>query len=228
MVFEPMTLKEYFEKYFVELISNTLYYVLTATIVAFIFGIILGVVLFMLRRSKKKVQKYCYNVLDFLVNMLRSFPFYILIFVLVPFTRVVMEIFTGRAVAISSNAFVVPLIIAAIPFFAKIIENALNEVNPQIIEAAQSLGLTWPQIITRVVIREALPAIVSGVTLGIITLFGYSALSGAVGGDSLGKFAYDHGVGVYDTNAIIYAVVTTIVIVEAVSIIGNIIYKKIK
>ena len=118
--------------------------------------------------------------------------------------------------------------VAAIPFFSKLIENALIEVNSGIIEAATSLGLSTSQIIVKVVLREALPAIVSGITLGIVTLIGFSAMSGVVGGTGLGQFAIDYGLTNYDSAAMGYAVLTLIVLVLSVQVLGNLVYKLVK
>lgn len=221
-----MTLNEYITKYLGEYLLSTIKMVGITCILALIFGTILGAILFQLRKNKK--HAVAYKVLDFLVGILRSFPFYILIFVLIPATRVITGILTGRQQAMSTTGFIVPLTVAAIPFFGKIIEGALIEVNDGVIEAATSLGLSPWQIITRVVLREALPAIVSGVTLAIITLIGYSAMSGAVGANSLGSFAYNYGMITYDTAAMMYAVVTIIVLVIIVQQIGNLLYKLVK
>ena len=139
-----------------------------------------------------------------------------------------MKVFTGVSKFTGNTAAIVQLTIAAIPFFTKIIENALVEVDEDVIEAAISLGLNRFQIITKVVIKEALPAIVSGITLGLITLVGYSAMAGAVGAGGIGNFAIIYGQQNYDMNAIIYSVVTAILLVEAIQLIGNCIYKLVK
>ena len=120
------------------------------------------------------------------------------------------------------------LSVAAIPFFGKLIESSLIEVNNDVVEAATSLGLSTWQIIRRVVIREALPSIVSGITLGIVTLVGYSAMAGAVGAGGLGDFAMTQGMIVYNTNMMIFAVVTIVILVLLIQGIGNLIYKLVK
>ena len=195
---------------------------------AIIMGILVGSGLFLLRKGKTKVAKVSYKILDILVNIFRSFPFYILIFWLIPFTRSIMKMLTGVGTSMSTDAFIVPLTVAAIPFFSKLIENALIEVNSGIIEAATSLGLSTFQIIVKVVLREALPAIVSGITLGIVTLIGFSAMSGVVGGSGIGQFAIDYGLTNYDSAAMGYAVATLIVLVLSVQLLGNLVYKLVK
>ena len=223
-----MKLSEYLTKYLPGILTDTLYVVFISAILAIIMGMVVGACLFLLRKGKRKFIKVLYKILDVIVNIFRSFPFYILIFWLIPFTRNIMKMLTGIGTSMSTDAFIVPLTVAAIPFFSKLIENALIEVNSGIIEAATSLGLSTFQIIRKVVLREALPAIVSGITLGIVTLIGFSAMSGVVGGTGLGQFAIDYGLTNYDSLAMTYAVVTLIILVLSVQILGNLIYKLVK
>lgn len=223
-----ITLQKYLEEYVLKITLETLYMVGISAIIATIIAIIFGSVLYNLRKSSNKSYQVIYKILDVLVNLFRSLPFLILIFWLIPFTRSIMKVFTGVSKFTGNTAAIVPLTIAAIPFFTKIIENALVEVDEDVIEAAISLGLNRFQIITKVVIKEALPAIVSGITLGLITLVGYSAMAGAVGAGGIGNFAIIYGQQNYDMNAIIYSVVTAILLVEAIQLIGNCIYKLVK
>ena len=223
-----ITLQKYLEEYVLKITLETLYMVGISAIIATIIAIIFGSVLYNLRKSSNKSCQVIYKILDVLVNLFRSLPFLILIFWLIPFTRSIMKGFTGVSKFTGNTAAIVPLTIAAIPFFTKIIENALVEVDEDVIEAAISLGLNRFQIITKVVIKEALPAIVSGITLGLITLVGYSAMAGAVGAGGIGNFAIIYGQQNYDMNAIIYSVVTAILLVEAIQLIGNCIYKLVK
>ena len=223
-----ITLQKYLEEYVLKITLETLYMVGISAIIATIIAIIFGSVLYNLRKSSNKSCQVIYKILDVLVNLFRSLPFLILIFWLIPYTRSIMKVFTGVSKFTGNTAAIVPLTIAAIPFFTKIIENALVEVDEDVIEAAISLGLNRFQIITKVVIKEALPAIVSGITLGLITLVGYSAMAGAVGAGGIGNFAIIYGQQNYDMNAIIYSVVTAILLVEAIQLIGNCIYKLVK
>lgn len=217
-------LTEYLPKYLVE----TLHMVLLTAVIAFVFGLLLAAILYATRKSKSKGLNILYKILDIIVGILRSFPFYILIFVLIPFTRIVMQILTGRGTFISTGSFIVPLTVAAIPFFGKLIESSLIEVDKGVVEAGNALGLSWWQIMTKIVIREALPSIVSGITLAIVTLVGYSAMAGAVGAGGLGDFAYNQGFVSYNTNMMIFAVITIILLVLAIQGIGNLIYKLVK
>lgn len=217
-----MSLSDYLTKYLWTYLLQTLKMVGITLVIALVFGLLLGMVLFLCRKSKQKPLRILYKVLDFIVGILRSFPFYILIFVLIPVSRII----TGDAM--STTGFIVPLSFAAIPFFAKIIESSLIEVSVGVIEAAQALGLSTSQIMIRVVLRKALPSIVNGVSIATITLIGYSAMSGAVGAESLGAFAYNYGMISYDIQAMMYAVVTIVLLVLIVQGIGNFIYKLVK
>ncbi len=209
-------------------LGQTLEMVFLAALIATIFGLLLGTILFLLRKSKKRSAHRTYKVLDFIVGVFRSFPFYVLMFFIIPFTRVIMKLFTGRAISMSTEAFIVPLSVAAIPFFGKLIENSIMEIDDGVLEASKALGLSLPQIIFRVILREALPSIISGITLAIITLVGYSAMAGAVGGGGLGFYAYSVGYTSYDFAKMMFAVVTIILLVTIIQLIGNLLYKLVK
>lgn len=206
-------------------LGETLEMVAITALIALIFGLALGLLMYFTRKSKKLWVNRLYKVLDVIVSIFRSFPFYVLMFFVIPFTRIVMQGITGNAEAFSTEAFIVPLSLAAIPFFAKLIENALIEINDGVVEAAVSLGLSKSRIIFKVVLKEALPAIISGVTLGIVTLVGYSAMAGAVGGGGLGFFAYDKGFVSYDFEMMLFAVITIILLVLLIQFLGNLLYK---
>lgn len=225
---EKMTLQEYFTEHLGKIITETLYLVFISAIIAILAGLIIGSILYSTRKSKKPVLRVIYKVLDILVNIFRSFPFIILIFFLIPFTRSIMRTLTGVGTSSGNTACLIPLAIAATPFFSKVIENALIEVDDNVVEAATSLGLSPFQIMTKVVIREALPAIISGITLGIITLVGFSAMAGYVGGGGIGNFAVNFGFSNYDTNAMTYAVITIILLVQLIQLAGNLLYKLVK
>ena len=179
----------------------------------------------MLFRSKPrglKPNSLVYNVLGFIVNTIRSFPFIILLIALIPFTRLIVG--TG----IGENAAIVPITIGAGPFIARIIENALNEVDEGLIEAAKSFGATNSQIIFKVMVKEAMPSIVSGITLSIISILGCSAMAGTVGAGGLGKVAIAYGYQRFDTAVIIYVVITLVILVKLIQSLGDLAYKKLK
>lgn len=198
---------------------NTLNMVLQATLYSLILGLIPAIILVITSPNGLKPNKVIYGILDFTVNILRSFPFIILLVAILPFTRFIVGTTIGPIAAI------VPLSIGAAPFTARVIENALLEVDPGVIEAAKSFGCSTFQIIVRVMLKEALPSIVLGITLTVISIVGYSAMAGAVGGKGLGDLALQYGYYRYDTEILIYTVIVLIVVVQAFQSIGNIIYK---
>lgn len=220
-----MTLKNYIENYLLDITLETLYMVGLSALISIFFAIILGSILYLMRKHNDKTCQIIYKILSVIINIFRSFPFLILIFWLIPFTRTILKFITGVGTSTGNTAAIIPLIVASIPFFTKLIENALAEVDDSIVEAATALGFNKFQIMTRVVLREALPSIISGITLGIITLIGYSAMAGAVGAGGIGNFAIMYGQQQYDTNAIIYSVITVIILVQIIQVLGNILYK---
>lgn len=220
-----MTLKEYIQDHLLKITYETLYMVGLSALIAIIFAIIIGSLLYLLRKNKNKVLQIIYKIINIIINIFRSLPFIILIAWLIPFTQSVMKIFTGKEIFIGTEAAVVPLAVAAIPFFTKLVENALVEVDDGVVEAATALGFNKFQIILRVVLREALPAIISSLTLGIITLIGYTAMAGAVGAGGIGNFADMYGRQNFDQNASLFAIVTVIILVLFVQMIGNLLYK---
>ena len=220
-----MSLKVYLEQHLLQITDETLYMVTLSASIAIIFALIIGSLLYLLRKNKNKAPQIIYKIINVIINIFRSLPFIILIAWLVPFTQGVMKIFTGKEIFIGTEAAVVPLAVAAIPFFTKLVENALVEVDDGVVEAATALGFNKVQIILKVVLREALPAIISSLTLGIITLIGYTAMAGAVGAGGIGNFADMYGRQMYDQNASIYAIVTVIILVLFVQMTGNLLYK---
>lgn len=220
-----MTLKEYIQDHLLEITYETLYMVGLSALIAIIFALIIGSLLYLLRKNKNKAPQIIYKIINIIINIFRSLPFIILIVWLFPFTKSVMKIFTGKEMIIGTEAAVVPLAVAAIPFFTKLVENALVEVDDGVVEAATALGFNKFQIMLRVVLREALPAIISSLTLGIITLIGYTAMAGAIGAGGIGNFADMYGRSNFDQNASLFAIVTVIILVLFVQMIGNLLYK---
>ena len=161
------------------------------------------------------------QVLGSIVNVLRSFPFLILMIVLLPLSRLIV----GRAYG--TVATIVPLSIAAAPFVARVIETALNEVDSGVIQASRAIGSTNWQIIYKVLVPEALPSLVDGITLTIINLIGYSAMAGAIGGGGLGDLAIRYGYQRFRTDVMIASIIVLLVLVEAVQLTGTFISKRI-
>jgi D-methionine transport system permease protein len=156
-----------------------------------------------------------YQVCTRIVNALRSFPFIILMIVLFPLSRIIV------GTSIGTIATIVPLSIAAAPFVARIIESALKEVSPDLVEAAQAMGSTHAQIVFKVLVPEALPALVDGITLTIINLIGYSAMAGAIGGGGLGDLAIRYGYQRFQTSIMVVSVIVILVMVEVIQYIGT-------
>ena len=190
-------------------IFETLYVTLIATFFAFVIGLPLGVLLVVGDKGGVlPLPKWLMKLLNVIVNLLRSVPFIILIVVVFPLTRLIV------GTTIGSVASIVPLVIAAFPFVARLVESSLREVNPNIIEAAQSMGATPFQIITKVMIPESVPSLVSNATIAVTTILGYTAMSGAIGGGGLGNIAIMYGYMRYNYMVILIAVVLLIVLVQ--------------
>lgn len=201
---------------------QTLYMIIVPTIIATILGFIMAVVLVVTKPKGLKPNKTVYSILGFIVNMVRSFPFIILLIALMPFTRFIVGTSIGETAAI------VPITVGAAPFIARVIETALNEVDEGLIEAAKSFGATNLQIIFKVIVKEAMPSLVSGITLSIISILGCTAMAGTVGAGGLGKVAIVYGHQRFDTSVMIYVVITLIIIVQIIQSAGDLAYKKLK
>lgn len=193
----------------------TIYMVVISGIIAMLVGIPLGVLLYVTRRGNILEQATTYHVLATLVNMTRSIPFIILMIAVIPFTRLLV------GTSIGMNAAIVPLSLCAMPFIARVVENALLEVNKGLIEAATAMGATYSQIIRKVLIPEALPGIINGLTLTIVSLIGYSAMAGAVGGGGLGDLAIRYGYQRFDLSMMLMTIAVMIVLVQLVQWIGD-------
>lgn len=204
----------------IQAVGQTVYMVFFSTLFASILGFILGIVVTVTSPKGLKPNKIIYNALDLIINVLRSFPFIILIVFIIPLTRAIVGTPIGEAAAI------VPLTIAAAPFVARIIESSLKEVDSGVIEAAKSFGASNTQIIFKVMLKEAVPSIISGLTLTIINIIGYSAMAGSVGAGGLGKVAISYGYQRYQTDVMIVTVIILIIIVQGLQILGNYLYKK--
>ncbi|MGG7096945.1 methionine ABC transporter permease [Clostridium sardiniense] len=200
--------------------GETAYMVILSTICALIAGIIIAIVLTLTAPDGLKPNKSVYRVLDFIVNILRSFPFVILMVALFPLSKLIVGTTVGK------EAMIVPLAIATAPFIARIIESALREVDKGVIEAAKSFGATDSQIIFKVMFKEAIPAMISGLTLTVISVIGYSAMAGAVAGGGLGDVAIRYGYHRYETDYMIVTVILLIIIVQVLQTLGNYFYKK--
>lgn len=197
-------------------VFETLYVTLISTLFAFILGLPLGILLVVGDKGGiLPLPKWLMKVLNIIVNLLRSVPFIILIVVVFPLTRLIV------GTTIGSVASIVPLVIAAFPFVARLVESSLREVNPNIIEAAQSMGATPFQIITKVMIPESVPSLISNATIAVTTILGYTAMSGAIGGGGLGNIAIMYGYQRYNYMVILIAVVLLIILVQVFQSVGT-------
>lgn len=208
-----------FTKYFTVIGTatwQTFVMVIFSTIFALILGIPLGILLCTSDPATGlRPRKILNQVLSIIINILRAIPFVILVILLFPFTRVVVH------TAIGTKASIVPLTIAAAPFVARVIESSLKEVDPGVIQAARAMGSTNKQIIFKVLIPEAMPSIVNGITLTIINLIGYSAMAGTVGGGGLGDVAIRYGYQRYRVEYMFGAVAIILILVEVIQLLGT-------
>ena len=201
-------------------LKETLIMVFTSTIFAVILGFIPAILLTVTANDGLKPNKIIYNILDFIVNTLRSFPFVILMVIIVPLTRFIV----GKS--IGTTAAIAPLTIAAAPFVARVIESSLREVDKGVIEAAKAFGASNFQIIFKVMLKEAIPSIMSGITLTIISIVGYSAMAGAIGGGGLGDVAIRYGYQRFQTDVMVVTCIILIIVVQLLQFLGNYFYNK--
>ena len=196
---------------------DTLVMTLASTLFAYIIGVPLGVLLVITAKDGLWPQRALNTVLGWVVNVGRSIPFIILLVAIIPFTRVVVGTSLGVPGAI------VPLTVAAIPFVGRMVEQSLAEVDGGLIEAAQSFGANTWQIVCKVMLRESLPSLVRGTSITVITLFGYTAMAGAVGAGGIGDIAIRYGYQRYLGDVMIASIVLCIVLVQVFQSIGDLV-----
>ncbi len=201
-------------------LGQTLYMVFFSTLFSVILGFIPAIILTLTAPDGLHPIRPVYEVLSFLVNVFRSFPFVILLVLVIPFTRLIV----GKA--IGTTASIVPLTLSAIPFIARIFETSLRETDPGVIEAAKSFGASNRQILFRVYIKESIPRLINGVVLLVISLVGYSAMAGTVGGGGIGDIAIRFGYQQYRTDYLVVCSVILIIFVQLIQMIGNHLYKR--
>lgn len=200
---------------------TTLYMVGASTFLTVLLGLPLGVLLVLTDKRGLRPRPLLNKLLGVVVNLARSLPFIILLVVLIPFTRWIV------GTSIGPTAAIVPLTLAAVPFFARVTENALREVPSGVIEAAQAMGSSDWQIVRKVMIKEAMPGLVLGIALTLISLVGYSAMAGAVGGGGLGDLAIRYGYQRFETEVMLATVVLLVAFVQVVQSVGDRIAAKI-
>ena len=197
-------------------IWETVYVTVLSTAFAIVLGLPLGVLLVAGEKNGVlPLPKGLMHVLNVVINLLRSVPFLILMIMVFPLTRLIVGTTVGTVASI------VPLVIAAFPFVARLVESSLREVNPNIIEAAQSMGASPMQIICKVMIPESVPSLISNATIAITTILGYSAMSGIIGGGGLGKITINYGYYRYKFLVMLIAVILLIVLVQIFQSVGT-------
>ena len=197
-------------------IVETIYVTLIYTLFAIIIGLPLGILLVAGEDGKiLKIPKGVLHVINVIINLLRSVPFLILMILVFPLTRLIV------GTAVGTTASIVPLVIASFPFIARLVESSLREINPNIIETAQSMGASPWEIIIKVMLPESVPSLISNATIAVTTILGYSAMSGIIGGGGLGKIAINYGYYRYKYLVMALAVVCLIVIVQVFQSVGT-------
>ena len=201
-------------------LGETMYMVLVSTSIAYVIGLPLGIVLCITDKEGIRPNRALNAVLGFVVNMLRSVPFLILLVAIMPFTRKVV------GTTIGSTATIVPLIVGSAPFIARMVESSVKEVDSGVIEAVQSMGTPDFKIITKVLIPEAKPSLIMGAAIAITTILGYSALAGFTGGGGLGAIAVNYGYYRYKTDVMLVTVLLLVIIVQIFQEVGMYITRK--
>lgn len=200
--------------------GQTLTMVFWSALFSVLLGFLPAIVLTLTAPDGLKPNKIVYEILSFLVNTFRSFPFVILMVVIIPLTRAIM------GTTIGTKAAIVPLTACAIPFIARVFENALRETDPGVIEAARSFGASDSQILFRVYFKESVPRLLNGVVLLMINILGYSAMAGTLGGGGIGDIAIRYGYQKYSTEYLVVCSAILIVFVQGIQSLGNYIYRK--
>ncbi len=195
-------------------IGETLYMTLGSTILGYALGLPMGILLAVTDRDGIRPNAVIYKVLDVVANIIRSIPFLILLILLIPFTRAII----GKSYGPTGT--VVPLVVAAAPFIARMVESSLKEVDNGVIEAARSMGASNLTIITKVLLVEAKTSLITGSTIAIGTILGYSAMAGAVGGGGLGDIAIRYGYHRYETDIMVVTVILLVILVQIFQTIG--------
>lgn len=196
-------------------IYETFYMTLASTLLGYVIGLPLGVILIITRRDGIRQNLALNQILGVIVNIMRSIPFLILMIAIIPFTRFVM----GKSYG--STATIVPLTMAAFPFISRMVESSLAEVDGGVIEAAQAMGATPMQIIRKVYLPEATPSLISGAAIVATNILGYSAMAGSVGGGGLGAIAINYGYYRFNAEVMVVCIAIMVVLVQAMQLVGT-------
>lgn len=195
-------------------IKDTLYMTLTSTLIGYVIGLPMGILLTVTDKDGIHPNAAVYKVLDVIANLIRSVPFLILLIVLIPFTRFLI----GRSYG--PTATIVPLVIATAPYIARMVESSLKEVDAGVIEAARSMGASNFTIVTKVMLVEARTSLIVGATISLGTILGYSAMAGTVGGGGLGDIAIRYGYTRWQTDIMIVTVILLVILFQIFQTIG--------
>ncbi len=202
-------------------ISDTIYMTFASLFLSVLFGTIIGIILYLSKSDGLRPNKYLSTIIDFIINVLRSIPFIILLIILMPLARLLTGSILGATASIPS------LVFAASPFYARLVILGLNEVDKGVIEAAKSMGASTKDIIFKVVIKEAMPSLISGIGVCAISLISYTAMAGAIGSGGLGNLAYMYGYARYNPLVLYLATTIIVIIVFIIQAITDYIVKKI-
>ena len=195
-------------------VGESLYMTLVSTFFGYVLGLPMGILLTISDKNGIKPNAVLYRILDVIANLFRSIPFLILLVLLIPFTKLIV----GKSYG--STAIIVPLVIAAAPYIARMVESSLNEVDPGVIEAARSMGTSNFTIVTKVMLVEARTSLIVGMTITLGTILGYSAMAGTVGAGGLGDIAIRYGYYRYESGIMIVTVVLLVVLFQVFQTIG--------
>lgn len=201
-------------------LAETLYMLSISALIAAAVGVPLGILLVVTEKGNILSCSFINRPLAFIINMIRSIPFIILMVAIIPFTRMV------AGTSIGTTAAIVPLTLAAIPYTARLVETSIREIPSGLIEAAESMGASPFQIITKVLIPEALPSIIENMTVVVVTLIGSSAMAGTIGGGGLGDLAIRYGYQRFQADVMIATIIVLIVIVQLIQFTGSTLSRK--
>ncbi|WP_186577919.1 methionine ABC transporter permease [Aquibacillus kalidii] len=203
-------------------LNDTMYMIIVAFLISILIGIPLGIILVITRENGILENKAVFNILNIVVNVLRSIPFIILIVAIIPVTRLIV------GTSIGTTAAIVPLVFYTAPYIGRLVENSLLEVDPGTIELAEAMGATPWQIIWKFLLPEALGSLILSLTIAIIGLIGATAMAGAVGGGGIGDLAISYGYNQFQTEVMVITVIILVIMVQFIQSLGNYLSKKIR
>ncbi|OJG70731.1 ABC transporter permease [Enterococcus phoeniculicola] len=201
-------------------IIDTLYMTVISMVLVFVLGLLLGLLLYTIGRKNKPYAKIVYSLVSIISNIFRSTPFMILMVLIIPFTKVLVGSMLGAKAAIPA------LVLSAAPFYARLVEIALREVSPGVLEAADAMGASYWETIYKVLLPESVPALISGITVTTISMIGFTAMAGAIGAGGLGALAWQEGYQRGNYTVTLVATVIILVIVFIVQGIGDALTKR--